>query len=206
MITHGLMQNGQERMALELLYEKELGPNFNEFTFSIVLSLAAALTLLDLGMQIHGHVIRCEIGVNGFIRTSLVDMYCKCGKVAKANVVLVKLPAGSETIRNNKKSHEKLSRQTVSYSSLISGYVLKGDFESAFRTFRSMVCGQLKVNEYIVTTSTLSVCASTGILGLGLQLHAYIQKVGHKMDVPLRSSLIDMYSKCGSLEDAKLIF
>ncbi|OWM85426.1 hypothetical protein CDL15_Pgr019050 [Punica granatum] len=204
-IIHGLMQNGQEGTALELLYEKELGANFNEFTFSIALSLAAALTLLDLGMQIHGHVLRCGISTNGFIRTSLIDMYCKCGKVEKASLLLRKPPTGSETIRSYEKSHEELSRQKISYSSLISGYVHKGDFESAFTTFRSMVCGKLEVNEYSVT-SILSACASTGILGLGLQLHAYIIKVGHKMDVPLRSSIIDMYSKCGSLEDAKLIF
>ncbi|PKI68091.1 hypothetical protein CRG98_011687 [Punica granatum] len=68
-----------------------------------------------------------------------------------------------------------------------------------------MVCGQLEVNEYIVT-SLQSARASTEILGLDPHLHAYIHKVGHKMDVPLRSSLLDMYSKCGSLEDAKLIF
>lgn len=204
-LIHGLMQNGQTRTALELLYEKELGPIFNEFTFSIALSLAASLNLLDLGRQIHSRVIRLGIDTNGFIRTSLIDMYSKCGKVENASTVLGKILVGCEMIRNCKMSHDELSRQIISFSSLISGYVHIGDYESAFRTFRAMICGQFMVNEYIVT-SILSACASAGILGLGLQVHAYIQKVGYNMDVPLQSSLIVMYAECGNFEDAKLIF
>ncbi|KAK4804293.1 hypothetical protein SAY86_004110 [Trapa natans] len=204
-LIHGLMRNGRARTALELLYEKKLGPIFNEFTFSIVLCLAAALNLLDLGRQIHSRVIRFGSDTNEFIRTSLIDMYSKCGKVEIASSILGKIPVGCEMIPNYKMSPGELSRQTVSFSSLISGYVHVGDHESAFRTFRAMIYSQAMVNEYIVT-SILSACASTGVLGLGLQVHAYIQKVGHKMDVPLRSSLVFMYAECGNLEDAKLIF
>ncbi|XP_031387060.1 pentatricopeptide repeat-containing protein At1g74630-like [Punica granatum] len=86
--------------------------------------------------------------------------------------VLGKFPTEFETIRNYEMFHEELAGQIVS---LISGYVHKGDFESAFRTFRSVV-------------------------------HAYTEKVGHNLDVPLRSLIIDMYCKCESLGDATLIF
>ncbi|KAG4189481.1 hypothetical protein ERO13_A08G224901v2 [Gossypium hirsutum] len=55
-------------------------------------------------------------------------------------------------------------------------------------------------------TSIVSACASFGVLELGRQVHGLVQKIGHKLDACLGSSLIDMYAKCGNLDDAKRIF
>ncbi|KAJ9176127.1 hypothetical protein P3X46_011472 [Hevea brasiliensis] len=197
-IMDGLMKNGFERTALELLYKMlEIGPMFNAFTFSIALNLVSCLSLLELGKQIHGQVLRLVLHNNGFIRNSLLGMYCKCGKMEEASMTLRTIPL--------KISCDDSLAEIVSWSSMVSGYVRNGKYESALQTFRFMVNEQVVVDKFTLT-SIVSACANKGILELGRQVHAHIQKIGHKLDSHLCSSLIDMYAKCGSLNDAQRIF
>jgi pentatricopeptide repeat protein len=88
---------------------------------------------------------------------------------------------------------------------MVSGYVRNGEHEYALLTFRSMLREQIMVDRFSVT-SILSACANLGILLLGQNIHAHIQKIGYTLDVHLGSSHIDMYAKCGSLNAAWMIF
>uniref|UniRef100_A0A2C9USH3 GDT1 family protein n=1 Tax=Manihot esculenta TaxID=3983 RepID=A0A2C9USH3_MANES len=197
-IIDGLMKNGFERTSLELLYKMlESGHMFNAVTFSIALNLVSCLSLLELGKQIHGQVLRLVLHNNGFIRNSLLGMYCKCGKMEEASMTLRTIPV--------RISCDDSLADVVSWSSMISGYVRNGEYEIAFQTFRFMVNEHVVVDKFTLT-SIVSACASKGILELGMQVHAHIQKIGHKVDAHLYSSLIDMYAKCGSLNDAIKIF
>ncbi|XP_039168204.1 putative pentatricopeptide repeat-containing protein At3g23330 isoform X1 [Eucalyptus grandis] len=201
-IIDGLMQNGLERSALELLYEmKEKGPVFNEVTFSIALGLASILSLLDVGRQVHGIVIRLGINSNEFIRTSLIDMYCKGGETEKASIVFNRWPLMFMSTENSEIAY----KDAYACSSLVSGYVKNGNYENAFEVFNTMVQKCMKVDKFTIT-SIISASANVGILELGRKIHAYILKVGYYLDVHLSSSLIDMYSKCGSLDDALSVF
>lgn len=198
-IINGLMRNGFERIALKLLYEMVKGGTlFNEKTFSIALVLVSLLKDLELGKQIHGRVLLLGIHVDGFLRNSLIDMYCKCGKMKMALEVFEKMDMYFG--RN-----ENPTEEVISWSSIISGLVLNGGFEDAFKTFTSMVRKDIEVDVFSIT-SILSACASFGVLELGRQVHGLVQKKGHKLDAHLGSSLIDMYAKYGNLDDAKRIF
>ncbi|KDP26863.1 hypothetical protein JCGZ_18021 [Jatropha curcas] len=197
-IVDGLMRNGCEVKALGFIYKMvESGPVFNEVTFSIALNLASCLSLLGLGKQIHGRVLRLVLHSNGFIRNSLLDMYCKCGKMDEASIIFRKMPVEI--------SCDDSLADIVSWSSMVSGYVRNGNYELALQTFRFMVNEYFVVDKFTLT-SIISACANSGMLELGRQIHAHIQKVGHKIDAHLGSSLVDMYAKCGSLSDAMKIF
>ncbi|KAM0992497.1 hypothetical protein ACFX13_010900 [Malus domestica] len=201
-ILYGLMQNGHERYALELLYEMvENGPPFNRVTFSEALVLASSLSVLELGRQIHGCLLRLGIPNDGFLQTSLIDMYCKCGKMEKATLVFKTMHLRA----NSKFTCHEMKTEIVSWSSMVSGYVHNGEYEYALLTFCSMVRERILVDRFSVT-SVVSACANVGILLLGQHIHAHIQKIGYKIDVHLGSSYIDMYAKCGSLNDARMIF
>ncbi|KAL3740501.1 hypothetical protein ACJRO7_021735 [Eucalyptus globulus] len=152
------------------------------------LGLASSLSLLDVGRQVHGIVIRLGINSNEFTRTSLIDMYCKCGETQKASI-----------------NSEIAYTDAYACSSLVSGYVKNGNYENAFEVFNTMVQKCMKVDKFTIT-SIISASANVGILELGRKIHAYILKVGYYLDVHLSSSLIDMYSKCGSLDDALSVF
>ncbi|KAK3229479.1 hypothetical protein Dsin_001360 [Dipteronia sinensis] len=190
-IIDGLMKNGLQGIALELLYRMIIsGHVFNKVTFSIALNLASSLSNVELGRWIHGCVLTFGVQDDRFIRNSLIDMYCKCGEMENASVLFRKVSRDFVRMRNSKTSCEA---EIVSWSSMISGYVRNGEYDDAFKTFRSMVCEQVGMSKFTLT-SIVSACANAGILELGRQMHAYIRKVGHKIDAHLSSSLIDISS------------
>ncbi|KAF4369370.1 hypothetical protein F8388_019595 [Cannabis sativa] len=205
-IIDGLMRKGYEGTALELLYEMaNKGPTFNEITFSTALVLASKLSLLELGRQIHNLVITVGIHNKGFIKTSLIDFYCRCGKMEKALMIFRKIhPLHSNSLNPIITGDESMT-EVVAWSTLISGFVHNNEYENALQTFVSMVGDDIGVDKFTVTTIA-SVCANVGSLTLGQHIHAYIHKIGHQLDFHLGSSLVDLYSKCGSLEDARVIF
>ncbi|KAF3452456.1 hypothetical protein FNV43_RR02889 [Rhamnella rubrinervis] len=205
-IIDGLMRNGYERTALELLYEMvKVGPAFNKVTFSVALILASSLLHLELGRQIHGVVLRMGIHNEGFIRSSLIEMYSKCGKTQKALLIFRKEPLVYLRTLNTTFTSDESMTEIVSWSSLISGYVRNHEYEDALQTFIYMIRDHIWVDKFTVT-SIASACANIGTIRLGQQIHAYTQKIGHSIDVHLASTLTDMYSKCGSLTDAWMIF
>ncbi|KAJ0013953.1 hypothetical protein Pint_21286 [Pistacia integerrima] len=118
-IIDGLMKKGFERTAVELLGRMiSSGLSFNKVTFSIALNLVSALCNVELGRQIHSRVLTFGVQDDGFIRNSLIDLYCKCGEMEKASLVFGKSYPESARIQNSKTSCEA---EVVSWSSIVSG-------------------------------------------------------------------------------------
>ncbi|KAG9445720.1 hypothetical protein H6P81_011848 [Aristolochia fimbriata] len=202
-IISGHMQHGLDRRALELLYEMgRASPRFNKLTFSVALGLAAALALLDLGKEVHARLLRTGFVSESFLRVSLIDMYCKCMKVETAATIFYDTcqhPANMEITTMHK------SENIILWSSMISGYVQNGRSEDALNLFRVMLQKGIKISPFTLT-SIASACADAGTLEQGRQIHGAVEKCGPKSDVVLASAIIDMYSKCGSIEDAQAFF
>ncbi|KAK3004307.1 hypothetical protein RJ639_019723 [Escallonia herrerae] len=202
-IIDGHLRNGFERIGLELLYQMvKIGPAFSKITFSIALVLMSSLGILDLGRQIHGQLLRVGYYDDPIVRNSLIDMYCKCGQLEKASLIFKNSP---QAIEGGQYSCNESMVKSVSWSSLIAGYARNGRIEDALRTFTTMVCEDVEVDKFTVTT-IISACANAGLLELGKLIHARMWKSGHGPDVFLNSVLIDMYAKCGRLDDAWSIF
>ncbi|KAF5745887.1 putative pentatricopeptide repeat-containing protein [Tripterygium wilfordii] len=180
-LLNGLTRNGFERAAVKLLYEMvESGPPLNEFSFSVALVMVSSLSILKLGKQIHSQVLRLGIHNDGFIRNSLVDMYCKCGKMGEALAIFRKMPMENLTVQSEKAAtYDKSMEEIVLCSSIVSGYVRNGDYKDAMKTFSTLVCKHVKVDGFTLT-SIVSACANARNLGYGRQVHGYIQKVGQK--------------------------
>lgn len=205
-IVDGLMQCGYERHALEQLYcMVEYGTEFSAVSFSIALMLASSLSLVELGRQLHGMVLHFGFDSDGFIRSSLVEMYSKCGRLDKASIILRDVPLDFLRKGNFGVTCKEPKAGIVSWASMVSGYVWNGKYEDGLKTFRLMV-RELTVVDIRTVTTVISACANAGILEYGRHVHAYIQKIGHRIDAYVASSLIDMYSKSGSLDDAWMIF
>ncbi|GAB2277190.1 hypothetical protein Dimus_011898 [Dionaea muscipula] len=198
-IISGLIHNGSGRMALELLYEMaKVEVRFTEYTFSMALAVISSLMVLELGRQIHARVMRLELYNNEFVRSSLIDMYSKCNNVDKATTVFRQMP--DSVFRK-----EKSWMDTVCWSAMVSGYVQNGKWMDAVGIFCKMVSEGIKVDKFTMTSVVCS-CADYGTLEFGQQVHSLVLKSGHKLDVALCSSLVYMYSKCGSFSDAYLMF
>nr|KYP39547.1 Putative pentatricopeptide repeat-containing protein At3g47840 family [Cajanus cajan] len=62
-----------------------------------------------------------------------------------------------------------------------------------------------KPNEFALA-SVLSVCGSMALLEQGKQVHAHVLCIGIDHEAMVHSALINMYSKCGSVQEASKIF
>lgn len=191
-------------IALKLLHQMavEGDAKFNEFTFSTALSLFANLGRIDLGKEIHGRIIRAGFKHLTFIQNSLIDMYSKCGNTSSASIIFNSMShLYPKSLSLSSDSMERM----VSWSSMVAGYIQNGRGEEALHLFQRMHREDIKIDQFTFTSIT-SACSDAGNLEQGRQVHGCIEKSGHVFDVLLETALTDMYAKCGSLEDACIIF
>ncbi|ESQ40773.1 hypothetical protein EUTSA_v10013204mg [Eutrema salsugineum] len=121
---------------------------------------------------------------------SILDAYAKCGDVVSARQVFDGMT----------------KRDVVSWSSMVDGYVKSGEYNEALEIFdQMMLMGSSKANE-VTMVSVLCACAHLGALNRGKAVHCYILDKQLPLTVMLRTSLIDMYAKCGSIGDAWGVF
>ncbi|KAL3525805.1 hypothetical protein ACH5RR_014177 [Cinchona calisaya] len=161
----------------------------DEFTYGSVLKACAGQQALSRGMEIHTLIIKSGMGLESFIGSALVDMYCKCGKVEEAE-----------------KLHGIMNEQTiVSWNAIISGFSSHEQSKEAQKFFSKMLEMGVKPDNFTYAT-VLDACANLATVELGKQIHAQIIKQELQTDVFITSTLVDMYSKCGNLQDCRLAF
>ncbi|KAK4277444.1 hypothetical protein QN277_015444 [Acacia crassicarpa] len=161
----------------------------DEFTYGSIIKACAGKKNLNCGMEIHGRIIKSEMGLHPFTASALVDMYCKCGMLEEAGKV-----------------HDRMEEQTVvSWNTIISGFSLQKQSENAQRYFCHML--EMGVMPDTFTYATiLDTCADLATIELGKQIHAQILKLQWHSDAYIASTLVDMYSKCGEMQDSQLMF
>ncbi|KAL8217867.1 hypothetical protein R6Q57_021240 [Mikania cordata] len=99
----------------------------------------------------------------------------------------------------------KEERNTVTWNSMISGYIHNNQHENALNLYKTM--HRLSINKSRSTFSSLfHTCSCLGSLQMGQSLHAQLAKTPLTSNVYVGTSLVDMYSKCGSVTDAQLSF
>ncbi|XP_057837922.1 pentatricopeptide repeat-containing protein At4g02750 [Cryptomeria japonica] len=96
-------------------------------------------------------------------------------------------------------------RNEVSWTAIIAGSAQNGYAEEAVKFYREMELRGMKPT-YITFVSVLSACADLAALEQGMQIHQEIVRSGVESIVTVGNALLDMYAKCGSIENAKDLF
>ena len=119
----------------------------------------------------------------------LIHMYSGCGESDLAYKVFGKMR----------------ERDVVSWTSMIDGFVDDDRTVDAIRLFEEMMEEGVEPNEATVV-SVLRACADAGAIGVGRRVHGVVEerKIGSEANV--RTALIDMYAKCGSINSAREVF
>ncbi|MCE2056261.1 hypothetical protein HAX54_044360 [Datura stramonium] len=91
------------------------------------------------------------------------------------------------------------------WTCLISGLAQHNRNSQALELFREMNLNGVTPSE-VTLTSTVSACASLKDLRKGRELHSLVVKLGFDGEVIVGNALVDLYSKCGKLEAARLVF
>ncbi|ESQ36085.1 hypothetical protein EUTSA_v10006910mg [Eutrema salsugineum] len=188
----GYVETGYYKEAFEL-FEDMMKSNVSpdESTMVTVLSACAQSGSIELGRQVHSWIDDHGFGSNLKIVNALIDLYSKCGEVATACGLF-----------------EGMSyKDVVSWNTLIGGYTHMSLYKEALLLFQEMLRSNESPND-VTMLSILPACAHLGAIDIGRWIHVYIAKKlkGVTNASSLRTSLIDMYAKCGDIEAAHQVF
>ncbi|KAF8704809.1 hypothetical protein HU200_031047 [Digitaria exilis] len=189
-------------------------------TYVSVLSACGKGRDLLLGAQVHKRVVESGVLPDLKVENALVDMYAECADMESAwkvfdgmrvrNVVswtsLVSGLAGLGEVDRAREVFDRMpERDVVSWTAIIDGYVQAAWFREALEMFRQMQYSNVRADEFTMV-SVITACAQLGALEMGEWTRVYMSRQGIMMDVFVGNALIDMYSKCGSVERALEVF
>ncbi|KAL3616284.1 hypothetical protein CASFOL_039674 [Castilleja foliolosa] len=221
-IIDGLVSNGSYYHAI-CLYVQML-ENFifpDNFVINSVLNSCVLESNLRMGREIHAHGLKFGLYSNRQAKLKLMELYGKFGEFDDIKKVFDEMPKRdvvAETVMITSYMEHKLIKEacdvfnslndkdTVCWTAMIGGLVKNGEMNKALDYFRQMQREKnVRANEFTVVC-VLSACAQLGALELGKWIHSYVDKYKIKINHFVGSALINMYSKCGSIEEAERVF
>lgn len=189
MIT-GYVQHEQSAEALALFQQmKQEGVVPDKVTLLSILKACGTFAALDLGQQVHAHLVESRIHLDATLGNVLIGMYSKCGAMDKAREVFSELS----------------SRDLLSWTTLIGGYAQNEQGGEALKVFQQMLLEGFQPDR-ATYLSILKACSNTAALDVGKEIHAHIINRGVETDAAVGTKLLDMYVKCGKLDEARKLF
>ncbi|EFJ13292.1 hypothetical protein SELMODRAFT_459, partial [Selaginella moellendorffii] len=187
-IIAALVQNHDFSDALLLFRTMQLqGVPSDAITFVSTIDACTALEDFPTGRALHGIISESSLETDTIVATALVNFYSKSRRLDAATAAFQRI-------------HEP---DLVAWNVLIAAHVDNANSSTALEIFFHRM--ELKPDR-ITFITTLAACVTASALPLGRRLHEQIRQRGLHSDVVVASALVDMYSKCGSLEEAYQVF
>ncbi|KAL5708398.1 hypothetical protein ACHQM5_019197 [Ranunculus cassubicifolius] len=159
-------------------------------TLVSVLPGCTYLEALKQGREIHGYIVKSSIGLfNIDVLNSLIDMYFKCKSRVGAEKLFEKM----------------ITRDNVTWNTMISGYTWSGDAYQSLRFFCRMILEGGDPDQ-VTLVSLLGSCSQISALQFGTSVHSFLVRKGFIKYTILGTALVDMYAKCGNLDCSYRIF
>eukprot|EP00250_Pteridium_aquilinum_P003129 c13460_g1_i1 orf=79-1491(+) len=189
-VFSALVQHGQSLHALQLFNQMLLeGLTPDKFTYSTIIDACALMDTLSEGIIIHCMLAhnRCESHV--VVATALINMYSKHSRLEPARHVF-----------NQISVHD-----TVSWSAMIEAYAKHGYEKMSVHLFQQMQKESVKPDP-VALIAVLGACATFSTLAWGKIFHSTTIESGLETDLLVGNALVNMYAKCGNLEDGLRVF
>ncbi|CAF1926607.1 BnaC05g14160D [Brassica napus] len=194
-------------MFVKMITESGLLPD--NFTFPCVVKACAGVSEVQVGLAVHGLVVKTRLvedvfigvgkGVHGLamklsldkevvVNNALMDMYSKCGCINDAQVIF--------KLNNNK------NRSVASWNAMVMGYGIHGRAKEAIQLFEEMQRTGHSPDE-LTFLGVLTACNHSGLVHEGLR---YLDQMKHSfgMNPTLKhyACVIDMLGRAGKLDEA----
>ncbi|XP_047177355.1 pentatricopeptide repeat-containing protein At2g22410, mitochondrial-like [Vigna umbellata] len=158
----------------------------DEITVASVLSACAHIGSLDVGEAVNHYIRKYDVKTDVYVGNALIDMYCKCGVVGKALEVF----------------KEMTKRDSVSWTSIISGFAVNGFADSALDYFSRMLKESVWPS-HGAFVGVLLACAHAGLVDKGLEYFESMGEVyGLKPEMKHYGCVVDLLSRSGNLQRA----
>ncbi|KAI3433007.1 uncharacterized protein J3R85_007186, partial [Psidium guajava] len=160
------------------------------YTYPSVLRACSCSGNLSAGETVHGTIIKWGLDEDDVIESSLLCMYGEMG-----------------SLHNARKVFDDMSgADMVCWSSMISSYVDNGDPRGGLDVFRWMLLQGFEPDS-VTMIGVAEACAQLGSLCLARLIHGQVVTRNFESDdAKLKNSLVVMYSKCGDLSSAEVLF
>jgi pentatricopeptide repeat protein len=156
-------------------------------TFVGVLNACAIIGAIEEGRCIHAHTIQSGCDSDGYVATSLIDMYAKCGSLEDAQKVFNKMPA----------------HNIASWNAMLGGYAMHGHAEKALGQFEQMCEAGVEISS-VTFLCLLAACSHAGTVDEGIH---YLESMGSVYDISVAvenyARVVDLLGHAGCLHDTE---
>ncbi|PKA53537.1 Pentatricopeptide repeat-containing protein [Apostasia shenzhenica] len=153
--------------------------------------IAACISLQSAraARSVYNHMKNCKFEFDQYMNNRVLLMHLRCGMIQPANYLF----------------DEMSERNLVSWNTIVSGLVNAGYYSGALKTFLQM---WKEISDVSSRTLATIVRAAAGLasVDIGMQFHSIAIKFGLYDNLFVSCALIDMYGKCGCIEEALWVF
>ncbi|RVX23255.1 putative pentatricopeptide repeat-containing protein, chloroplastic [Vitis vinifera] len=195
-LIDGFVSSGNYFDAIQL-YSRMLHDSIlpDNYLMASILKACGSQLALREGREVHSRALKLGLSSNRLVRLRIMELYGKCGELGDARRVFEEMP-------------EDVVASTV----MISSYSDQGLVEEAgavFSRVRRKDTGNarenVRPNEFTIVC-VLSACSQLGALEIGRWVHSYMRKFEIELNLFVGNALINMYSRCGSIDEAQTVF
>lgn len=186
-----------------ILTHKTLQLQPNCFTFPSLFKACGFDPWRQYGQLLHTHVLKfLQPPYDHFVQASLLNFYAKYGKLCVSRCLFDQISEPDLATWNTMLAAYAHS-VSHSYSTSLEGADLSLETLYLFRDMQ--LCRKIKPNE-VTIVALISACSDLGAFSQGVWVHGYVLKNNLKLNRFVGTALVDMYSKCGSLNLACQLF
>lgn len=158
-------------------------------TCASLLQACANTRTLAEGKQLHNRILITGMKQTLILGTKLVNLYARWGSFREAEIAFQRIP--------------KLN--VYACNALIRGYVKHGYCGEALELYDQMQQEGVAPDNFTFPF-VLKACTELSALQRGIEVHDCIARSGFESNVVVANGLLDMYGKCGLIEDARQVF
>ncbi|XP_027351798.1 pentatricopeptide repeat-containing protein At5g03800 [Abrus precatorius] len=221
-VMSGALQELTYDAAFQLFRDMQASDAFrvDYFTLSILLTACAASVSVLEGQQVHAHAVKVGLDAELNVGNALIGYYAKCGTlddvvwlfqrmstrdvITWTEMITVYMEFGLVDLAL-KVFDDMPEKNSVSYNALLSGFCRNGQGLKAMDLFIKMVEEGLELTNFSLT-SGVNACGLLADYWVSKQIHGFAIKFGFGSNACIETALLDMYTRCGRMADAKKMF
>ncbi|KAI5074006.1 hypothetical protein GOP47_0012019 [Adiantum capillus-veneris] len=161
----------------------------NDVTFISILGACVDASALGEGIKIHASVVENGYFSAVMVVNALINMYGKCGSLHDAYLLF-------QNMHNC---------NVDSWNAIICVCLQHRQCGRALQLFKEMHCRNYEPNEVSFLVA-LGACSTPSVIDEGMVIHSSTIASGLVDKIAIKSALITMYSKCGTLEMVQILF
>lgn len=221
-VIFGTLKEFRYEQAFTFFHDMRMaGFSGDKFTLSTLLMASEEGLYMEEGEMIHCHSIKIGLELDLSVGNALMSHYTKFSHHVNDIVnIFERMPSkdvisctsmvwGFMEFGKVKSALEVFNQMkeinSVSYNALMAGFCQNGEYLQALELFRKVIEEGMELSDFTLGTA-IHACALASDVERSKQIHGFVTKVGFGSNARIKSSLVDMYSKCNRMKEARMIF